>query len=364
MRWFWIAPALLLLGESAAAEELEALLGQLPVQQLEQFAAETGASFADIVRTILSGEIPAAEDWGRKLLETAIGTAREYGLCMAGIMACACIGAAARSFSVRKAAASSVFLLGRVTVGLMLMQICAQSVEAVTAVCERLRMFTDLAAPVLVTALTLSGSPSMAAAVSPSAVIADSLSVCITTDFGLPLLRCASALAVFAGFSSRFRLERLFGLMYSTVKWLLGGCMTGFLALMSVRSIALGGKDGVTVQTARYAVDNLLPIIGGELADTVGNVFASAALLKNVTGLAVCVMIIAVLIAPAIRLAVLVLMLKMTSAALDMLAEPEMSGMLDRCVQVLEGLMAVLAAVASLGLILAGAAIMTAGARG
>ena len=363
MRGLTMLLLLLIVPLSAQAEEIERLWEQLPTQEVEQISEEAGISFRELARAILSGEAQTLSEWPEKLWQAARQTVGRYWVQCAGILACACICRFVRAFAGdRRQVHGVVELLCRVTAAVTLLAITTEVIEEVAAVCGRLRGFTDAASPLLVAAMTLSGAPTMATAIPPSAVAADGLAVFVSANVGIPLLRISALLAAFGGMGSRFRLERLFKLSIGAVKWMLGCCMTGFLALMSVRSIAMGGRDGATVQTVRFAVDNLLPIIGGELADTVGSVFASAALVKNAAGIAVCGVLVAMVIVPLVRVAAVVLMLKVASACLDMLPSDRLPGMLDRFAQTIEALMAILAAVAALGMILAGAVVFTAGA--
>lgn len=349
----------------AAAETTDALWEQLPTTQLEQFAEDAGVSFGELARAILSGDAQELSEWLDRLwraAKQAIGACWGHGV---GILCCACVCRFAHAFAgARRQAHSAIDLLCAITTAITLLALTGSVAFEVESVCSRLRSFTDAATPVLVAAMTLTGAPTMATAIPPSAAAADGIAVFLTTNVGLPLLKIAALLAAFDGIGGKFRLERLFKLCISMVKWMLGCCMTGFLALMSVRSIAMGGQDGATVQTVRFAVDNLLPIIGGELSDTVGSVFASAVLVKNAAGIAVCGMLLAMVIVPLVRVAAVALMLKLLSACLDMIAADRLPGMTDRFAQTIDALLALLAAVAALGMILAGAAVFTVGARG
>ena len=355
---------LMLLTPCARTETIDSLWEQLPVAELEQFSADTGVSFAQLAKDILSGEMNTLSEWPQKLLQAMRQTLDSHWVQVVSVIACALICQLAHVFAgARRQVHAALDLLCRIAVAITLLSLVTDALEDVAAVCRRLRGFTDAATPVLITALTLTGSPTMAAAITPSAVAADGMSVFLSTNVGIPLIRVAAVLAAFSGTSGRFRLDRLFKLCTGAVKWMLGCCLTGFLALMSVRSVALGGKDCATVQTVRFAVDNLLPIIGGELADTVGSVMASAALVKNAAGIAICAALVAMTMLPLVRLATLALMLKLASACLDMLSVEGLPTAVDRFSQVMESLMAILAACAALGMILAGAAVFTAGAR-
>lgn len=349
----------LLMACPAHAETIDEMWNRLPVDAPDQQAAEAGISFADLGRQLLAGEIDLSESLDRAW-QAAREAAKSVWRSLAGVLLFACIGEMAGAFCGGKHSARALNLLCRIAAGVVLTGIFAQAAQETAQVCERLRKFTSAAAPLLSAALTLLGSAGMAAAMTPAAALADQIAVGIATDYGLLLLNIGAALAACAGLSGRFRLERAYRLCIGAVRWLLGGCMTGFLALMSVKTLLIGGRDGIAVQTARFAVDNLMPVIGGELADTVSGVFASVVLVKNTAGIAVCAALLMMTITPLAKLAAVVLMTKIASAAADLLSSQSVAGMLERFAQVLETLMALLAAVAALGMILAGAVVMTA----
>lgn len=364
-RIFALVCLLLMLFPGASAEPADELWNRLPVAELEERAQEAGVSFAGIAKQLLTGESISPEEWLHDVTEAARSELAKHWFALMAILVSVCICELVRALTgCRGGTLRALELLCHMTISLILFGIWQEAAQETARICEQMRAFTGTAAPLLVAALTLTGSAGMSAAMPAMAVMADQAAVYITTDIGLPMLGCACLLALFSGLGSHFRLERLFKLCIGAVKWLLGGCMTGFLGLMSAQTILVGSRDGIAVRTARFAVDNLLPVIGGELADTVSGVFASAVLVKNAAGVAVCASLIAMAIVPAIRLAVLALMMKISSAAAEMLGAQHAAVTLERFAQVLDVLLAVLAAVSALGMILAGAAILAAGGKG
>lgn len=363
----WIPAFLVLLccGMAAHAEAIDELWSQLPEAELQQLDEISGLSVTQLAGKLLAGEMPDWSQWPEQFRAALSSAILQSGLPVVGILGCACICELTRALSSagRALAHRSLELLCEISAALALLGLATQLIQSVSTACGRLQAFANAATPVLVTALTLTGSPSMATAMTPSAAAADGISVFLTATLGLPLLRVAALLAAVGGLSGRFRLNRLFKLCLSLVKWMLGACMTGFLALMSVRSVMLGGRDSATVQAVSFAVDNLLPIIGSEVADTVGSVFASAALVKNAAGISVCAGMIAMMVVPVTRLVATALMLRLLSACLELISFDSLAALTDRFTQVTESLLALLAAVTALGMILAGAVVFTVGAR-
>ena len=318
-----------------------------------------------MARQLLAGNGVSLQGWLQNIADAARAELAKHWFALMSIVGSVCICELVRALTgCRGGTLRALELLCHMTISLILFGIWREASLETARICEQMRAFTGSAAPLLVAALTLTGSPGMSATMPAMAVMADQAAVYITTDIGLPMLGCACLLSLFSGIGSHFRLERLFKLCIGAVKWLLGCCMTGFLGLMSAQTILVGSRDGIAVRTARFAVDNLLPVIGGELADTVSGVFASAALVKNAAGVAVCGSLIAMAMVPAIRLAVLALMMKISSAAAEMLGAQHAAVTLERFAQVLDVLLAVLAAVSVLGMILAGVTILAAGGKG
>ena len=169
---------LLLLPFSAQAEEIDRLWTQLPTQEVERYSEEAGISFGDLARAILSGEAQTLSQWLEKLWQAAQQTIRRHWGQCAGILACACICRFVRAFAGdRRQVHGVVELLCRAAASITLLGLTAEVIEEVAAVCGRLRGFTDAASPVLVAAMTLTGAPTMASAIPPSAAAADGLAV-------------------------------------------------------------------------------------------------------------------------------------------------------------------------------------------
>lgn len=67
--------------------------------------------------------------------------------------------------------------------------------------------------------------------------------------------------------------------MRQIVVVLLGVSFTIFIAIITIYGIG-SNVDGITIRTAKYAVDNFIPIIGKFLSDAVETVVGGSAILK------------------------------------------------------------------------------------
>lgn len=361
-RLFLCALCLMMLSAARAETDVSALQIQLDTEALNAFLeSESEISFDERLNCLLSGQVPEPREYLRDVQDAARTAIAETWNSAAMLLEIALICRLVRLMTgeQRRQSGAAAELIGEITAACILTAVTNGLIEQVLAVCGRIEVFTRLAAPMLATTVTLSGAPATAGAMTPMAAIADELALVVTTRAGIPLVKSAAMLAACATLSRHFRMERLFRLLIGMGKWLLGAVMTGFLATITIRNSILGSYDGATVQATKFAVDHLLPIIGSEVADTVGGVLAGTRLLKNSAGIAVCLSIMGMLLAPAVRLIAVILMMKLLSAGLELIAENSLSRMADRFSTVLELLLAILAASASIGMLLAGAVLFT-----
>ena len=83
--------------------------------------------------------------------------------------------------------------------------------------------------------------------------------------------------------------------------------------------------DGVTIRTAKFAVDNFIPIIGKFLSDAVETVIGCSSILKNGIGIIGLIALFLICIAPAVKIVVLIFIYKMIAAIIQPVASPNIT---------------------------------------
>ena len=71
------------------------------------------------------------------------------------------------------------------------------------------------------------------------------------------------------------RVQRLAEFTQQCAVWSLGIGFTVFIGVLTTRSVTAAAIDGVTLRTAKYALNNLVPFVGGLFADTVDTLVGS-----------------------------------------------------------------------------------------
>lgn len=220
-----------------------------------------------------------------------------------------------------RAGEGAIGLLCRLGCVSLLMGRYLESSDVCAAALDDTLRLTNAAAPVLASALTLTGASARAAILTPSAALCAGLIEDLLRNRALPFCSIAAILAASANLSERFRLGRLFELARDIVHRGVRLMLSGFVGLMALQGLLATGTGALTMQAIRRAVQAALPIVGGEVSDSAGALVASALAVRGFAGAAGMLALLGASMAPILRLAADALALRIASAALEPLAD-------------------------------------------
>ena len=109
----------------------------------------------------------------------------------------------------------------------------------------------------------------------------------------------------------------------------MGITVTVLSALTSLQGIVVKTADSILLKTARYSVDNFIPIIGGFAADSIDMVFSCTIAIKNAIGIWGMLLILVVMITPLVKLAAMILIYRCTSILAEALTSKSMAQCLE-----------------------------------
>jgi stage III sporulation protein AE len=145
----------------------------------------------------------------------------------------------------------------------------------------------------------------------------------------LPLIFFSAVLAVVNNLSSRIQITKLSGLLKQSAMVILGFALTAFVGIISIQGIATSTVDGVTIRTAKFAVDKFVPIAGKFLSDAVDTVIGYSLLLKNGIGVIGMIAIFIICLIPAIKIVALMAIYKLCSAIIEPIAQSRLADCLN-----------------------------------
>lgn len=196
--------------------------------------------------------------------------------------------------------------------------------DAVSVARETITKTSDFMAaviPVLMMLLASVGGFTEAAVMDPIIIASINVMSKLYVNFIIPLIFMSFVLNFVNNISSEFKIDKLTKLINQTAIWTQGIFVTMFIGVMTIRGITSKTIDQVTVKTAKYAIDNFVPVVGKALSDAVSTVAGYSLLLKNaLSGLGL-VIILLIVIFPVIKILLMSFMYKLTGALIEPISD-------------------------------------------
>ncbi|HEY5587969.1 MAG TPA: stage III sporulation protein AE [Candidatus Paceibacterota bacterium] len=175
--------------------------------------------------------------------------------------------------------------------------------------------------PVLMMLLASVGGFAEATLLDPVIMGFATVSSRVYADVLIPIIFMSFILQFVNNISSDFKINNLTKLLKQVAIWVQGIVMTVFIGVITLRSIAAKTIDQVTIKTAKFAVDNFIPVVGKCLSDAISTVAGYSLLLKNaISGLGLLVILVIVLL-PIIKLLIMAFLYKATAALIEPISD-------------------------------------------
>lgn len=183
--------------------------------------------------------------------------------------------------------------------------------------------------PPLMMLIAASGGITAAASIDPAVLFAAKLTGDLIRGVIIPAAMFTVMLSVVNNMNSDIKLKKLEGLLKQCSIWLLSLILTVFGAFIGIRSSMGETLDQVSLKTAKFAVDSLVPIVGKCLSDAVATVAGYAALLKNAVSLFGLIILALACIFPLLKILIIVLVYKLAGAIIEPVSDNRISECLN-----------------------------------
>lgn len=222
---------------------------------------------------------------------------------------------------------------------------------------DRLCGCMEVAMPVLLTLLTALGGTASAGVLQPAMALLTGGVAASMRGIITPLVLCGGVLALFDALSETVQLREMSELVTSVRKWSVGIVTTLFTSVTLLRGLTAAAFDGVSVRTAKYAAGSMFPMVGGIVTGSFDTVLGCAGLVKNAAGLTTILLAASAAITPMLRIAVTMLLLRLTAAVIQPVAEKRQATMCRIGADMLSGLLSACAAITAMFLVTVGMAV-------
>ena len=206
-------------------------------------------------------------------------------------------------------------LTGTAAVAALLLEPSGSLLELGVETVRDLQEYGKLLLPVLASALAATGGVTASTGLYVGTAAFNTLLSAAIPSLMLPILRLLLALSIAHGAVGEPILERLGALVRFCAEWALKLGLYLFTGYMAVTGVVSGAADALAGKAAKIAVSSAVPVVGGILSDAADAVLLSAATLGSGAGIWGILTVLAVFLAPALRIGVQYLLLKLTAAA-------------------------------------------------
>lgn len=175
--------------------------------------------------------------------------------------------------------------------------------------------------PLLLTLLAAVGGSAASAFFQPAVVAACGTMTALVQSVTLPLALSAGVTAILNHLSGRMHVGRLAAFFRSAAAWTLGIAFTVFMSVTTLQSLGAAAADGISLRTAKYAIDNLVPVVGGMFADTMDTLVGASLLIKNALGLTGLLLLLSLAAVPLAQTLAAVILYRACAALLEPLSD-------------------------------------------
>ena len=150
-----------------------------------------------------------------------------------------------------------------------LVNICGAAVDRLSAIVQQ--MF-----PVLLALMLTAGEVTGQGLLQPLVATAAGGASVLFHAVIIPLIVVDLAVVTAGALGAGGTLKKLHKLMQRLCKWLIGAVFTLFFGVLAIQGIAATTFDGMAARTARYTVENVVPVAGKMFAQSVDLIFSGS----------------------------------------------------------------------------------------
>jgi len=194
--------------------------------------------------------------------------------------------------------------------------------------------------PTLLALLVSVGGITSSAVFQPLIFGSITLITTIIKNFIMPMVLFSAILSILNNLSDSINISKLSSLLKQTAVGVLGLVLTAFTGVISVQGVASSSIDGATIRTAKFAVDNFIPIVGKFLSDAFDAVVSCSMILKNGIGIAGLIVLLLICSLPLVKMFSIILIYKVAAA----LVQPILDNQVVHCLNDMGNSMMVLLA--------------------
>lgn len=226
-----------------------------------------------------------------------------------------------------------VSTLGTVVCSCLVITLCLKNFMTTYGACvDTLNIMTktmQILLPIMIPLIISMGGISSGGILNPVILGAITAFNTALQKFILPVLFLSSIFTLINSLTEKDYVSKLAGFLRKAAIFFTGLCVTIFAGLTAIQGLVTKSADGLLINTARYSVDNFVPIVGGFAADSIDMVLSCVGIIKNGIGIVGIIIILSLLIAPVLKIIAVAVIYKVTAIIVEPIASKSISDSLN-----------------------------------
>lgn len=315
--------------DSMDLSELEELLNEAPAEMT--IADEISVN--SIINDLLNGQpIFDSENLMDNIKELFFIEVRSSLILGCEILAVCIIIGLLNNFS-NSFGSKTVSSLGTMICGFVIIALCIgsfyQTYNSCSSTMDVMSTTMTILLPIMIPLLISMGGISSGSIMDPVILASVTGFNFIMQHIVLPLIFLSAVFILINSITDKDYVKKLALFMRKGALFITGLTITIFSGITAVQGIMTKSADSLLMKTAKFSIDNFVPIIGGFAADSLDMVINCIGVIKSAVGLIGIVIIISMLAMPVIKIMAVAVIYKITAIAAEPVANKNISDSLN-----------------------------------
>ncbi len=292
-----------------------------------------GKSAKDLIRKLVNGQFPFEwKDILDRIIDVFFREFRPNLMLMAKIIAIATLCGLFKNMndSFRNPSVGEVgYFVCYSIIVILILQSLMSALEIGKTGIEQMTGFMRVLYPILLAMLTAVGNVTTSSVLQPAVGVLVGIVGTLLKDIMIPLITLSAIVHLISYISDRVQIKKLGKLLNQISVWILSFVFTIFVGVLTIQGAMTSSFDGLSVRTAKFALDQFVPVVGKMLSQSMDTIIGCSLLLKNAAGVAGLIIIGMLCIAPGMKILALMLLYKLSGALLEPITDQRIVDCLD-----------------------------------
>ena len=283
--------------EQELTQEVENIIGDIDFSELENYYNKSSEffnsafgtnSFKEFLEELVRGEILTEFDSVFSaifaIIKSNFASILSPILLILVIMLLATVFKSVRSKVAESEVASAIFFICYAIITTIICSIITSIISSATAAISKMKNQCDVSFPIVLMLMNTIGGGSSVKAYKPMVLLLSNFVSNVFVKVLLPIVITVFVLGLIGAISKKSKLTGFIDFFNSSFKWIIGLVFTIYIGFMSIQGITASAADGISIKTAKYAIKNYVPMLGGYISDGFELARAGALIVKNALG--------------------------------------------------------------------------------